>query len=126
VLAPALADVREQFSGLIYPGFVAKTGTGRLPDLIRYLRAIGKRLEKMPDDPGRDADRMAIVHQVTADYRQTLASLPAGARDGADARILRWMIEELRVSLFAQTVGTPVPVSEQRIGRQLDRLIASS
>ena len=43
-----------------------------------------------------------------------------------DARDLRWMVEELRVSLFAQTIGTPVPVSEKRIGRELDRLIASS
>jgi ATP-dependent helicase HrpA len=126
VLAPALADVREQLTGLIYPGFIARTSSGRLPDLLRYLRAIAWRLDKMPEDPGRDAARMEVVHQVIADCAETLAGLPAAARDAADARNLRWMVEELRVSLFAQAIGTPVPVSEKRIGRELDRLVASS
>jgi len=121
-LAPALADVRGQLSALIYPGFVTATGAGRLPDLVRYLRAIVQRLEKMPEAPGRDASRMAIVHRVTDAYSKTMAELAASGRDGADAAAVRWMIEELRVSLFAQALGTPVPVSEQRIGSALARL----
>jgi len=126
VLAPAVADVRSQLSGLIYQGFIAQTGSNRLPDLIRYLRAISWRLEKMPENPGRDADRMAIVHEVSGDYQRVLEELPASSRRDADVRQVRWMIEELRVSLFAQTLGTPVPVSEKRIRRELDRLTAVS
>jgi len=112
-LAPAFADMRSQLGGLIYPGFIASTGAARLPDLVRYLRAMVRRLEKLPGEQGRDAERMATVHRVTADYRGVLASLPPERREGA--RAVRWLIEELRVNLFAQVLGTPVPVSEKRI-----------
>ena len=118
----AFADLRAQLSGLLYPGFIAATGARRLPDLVRYLRGMSRRLEKMPEALGRDAERMAVVAQVTADYRQTLADLPPARRDDPDVRDVRWMIEELRVSLFAQTLGTPGPVSERRIERALDEL----
>jgi len=121
-LAPAIADMRAQLSGLIYPGFVAETGAQRLPDLLRYLRAISRRLEKAPLDPGRDAGLMAIVHRVTDAYQRAVGELAAAGRGGADTQAVRWMIEELRVSLFAQSLGTPVPVSEQRIQTALDRL----
>jgi ATP-dependent helicase HrpA len=118
----AFEDLRAQLSGLIYPGFIAATGARRLPDLVRYLRGMSRRLEKMPEALGRDAERMAVVQQVTADYRQTLADLPPARRDDPDVRDVRWMIEELRVSLFAQTLGTSGPVSERRIERALDQL----
>ena len=77
----------------------------------------------MAADPGRDAGRTAIVHRVTDAYRQGAAELPAARRSGADVQSVRWMIEELRVSLFAQVLGTPVPVSEKRIRAALTRLI---
>jgi ATP-dependent helicase HrpA len=118
----AFADLRAQLSGLVYPGFVAGTGARRLPDLVRYLRGMSRRLEKMPEALGRDAERMAVVQQVTGDYRQTRADLPPARRDDPDVREVRWMIEELRVSLFAQTLGTSGPVSERRIERALDQL----
>jgi ATP-dependent helicase HrpA len=121
-LAPAISDMRAQLSGLIYPGFVTETGSRRLPDLLRYLRAISRRLEKAPLDPGRDASLMATVHRVTDAYQRAVGELAAAGRGGADAQAVRWLIEELRVSLFAQALGTPVPVSEQRIRTALDRL----
>jgi ATP-dependent helicase HrpA len=124
-LAPAQADVRAQLSALIYPGFVAETGARRLPDLVRYLRAMTLRLEKTPWDAGRDADRMAVIHRVTDAYQRAMAELAAAARGSADARAVRWMIEELRVSLFAQTLGTPAAVSEKRIQAALDRLMTT-
>ncbi|HEX9536935.1 MAG TPA: DUF3418 domain-containing protein, partial [Streptosporangiaceae bacterium] len=120
-LASALADIRSQFAALIYPGFVAETGSRRLPDLVRYLEAITRRLEKMPEAPWRDAERMAVVLRVTEAYQQAIGEHASGRRS-ADARTVRWMIEELRVSLFAQTLGTPIPVSEKRIQTALDRL----
>jgi ATP-dependent helicase HrpA len=121
-LAAAFDDMRRQLSGLIQPGFIADTGAQRLPDLLRYLRAINRRLEKLPASPARDAERMATVHRVTEDYQQTLADLPPARRSSPDAQAVRWMIEELRVSLFAQTLGTAGSVSEQRIRRALDQL----
>ncbi len=115
VLEPALADMRAQFAGLIYPGFVAATGARRLPDLVRYLRAIVRRLDKVAGEQVRDAERMAAVHRVARAYQERLQDLPPEARSRPDARAVRWLIEELRVSLFAQILGTPVPVSEKRI-----------
>ena len=118
----AFADLRAQLSGLVYPGFVAETGARRLPDLVRYLRGMSRRLEKMPESLIRDAERMTVVQRVSEDYQQTLADLPPGRRGDPDVGGVRWMIEELRVSLFAQTLGTSGPVSERRIERALDQL----
>jgi ATP-dependent helicase HrpA len=120
--AAAAADLRAQFAGLIHPGFVAQTGARRLPDLVRYLRAMAHRLDKAPADIGRDFGRMDVVHRVTDDYQQVLADLGPAAGGRADVAAVRWMIEELRVSLFAQPVGAAIPVSEQRVLAALDRL----
>ena len=114
--------MRGQLSALIYPGFVTATGARRLADLLRYLQAIIRRLEKAPESPGRDAERMAAVHRVAGDYASVLAELPPSRRQTPDAQAVRWMIEEFRVSLFAQLLGTRGPVSQQRIERALDQL----
>ena len=76
---------------------------------MRYLQAITRRLEKAPESPARDAERMAAVHRVAGDYASVLAELPPSRRQTADAQAVRWMIEEFRVSLFAQTAGHPRP-----------------
>jgi ATP-dependent helicase HrpA len=115
LLEPAAADIRAQLAALVYPGFLTAAGTGRLPALARYLRAIARRLDKLPDNPGRDAKQMAVAHRVEDAYRAALAALPAAARSGDAAREIGWMIQELRVSLFAQTIGTQGPVSERRV-----------
>ncbi len=121
-LEPAAADIRAQLRGLVYPGFLTAAGTARLPALARYLRAVARRLDKLADNAGRDAQAMAVVHRVDDAYQAALAALPPAARSGGAARDIRWMIEELRVSLFAQTVGTPVPVSERRIMTAIEHL----
>jgi ATP-dependent helicase HrpA len=118
----AFTDLRAQLARLVHPGFVTETGARRLPDLVRYLRGMSRRLEKMPEALGRDAERMAVVQQVSEDYQQTLADLPPARREDPDVRDIRWMIEELRVSLFAQTLGTSGPVSERRIEKALEQL----
>jgi ATP-dependent helicase HrpA len=115
VLEPALADMRAQFAALIYPGFIAATGARRLPDLARYLGAIIRRLDKLAGEQPRDAERMAAVHRVARGYQERLRDLPPEARSRSDVQAVRWLIEELRVSLFAQILGTAVPVSEKRI-----------
>ena len=120
-LAPALEDMSVQLAGLVYPGFVAKIGARRLPDVARYLRAMVRRLDNLGGT--RDAERMAAVHRVSAELEAALRELPPAARSGADVQAVRWLIEELRVSLFAQVLGTPVPVSEKRIRTAIDNLI---
>ncbi|HEX9064463.1 MAG TPA: ATP-dependent RNA helicase HrpA [Streptosporangiaceae bacterium] len=122
VFAAAAADLRHQLAGLVYPGFVADTGAGRLADLDRYLRAMAHRLEKAPADMRRDTERMDEIHRVTEDYAQVRRQLGPAAAGREDVEAIRWMIEELRVSLFAQPVGAAIPVSERRILAAIDRL----
>ncbi|HEY2263012.1 MAG TPA: ATP-dependent RNA helicase HrpA [Streptosporangiaceae bacterium] len=119
---PAVDDLREQLSGLIYAGFVTATGYRRLPHLTRYLRGMERRLDKLPENPGRDAAGMAVARRAEQAYREAVAALPPARRSGADAAEVRWMLEELRVSLFAQALGTQAPVSETRILAALSRL----
>ena len=119
MLLPAWVDVRGQLSGLVYPGFVTVTGRARLLDVQRYLRAIERRLDALVGRPDRDRSLMAQVHAVVREADEWRASLPLARRDDPAVRDVHWMIEELRVSLFAQTVGTPAPVSEKRIRRAM-------
>jgi ATP-dependent helicase HrpA len=121
-IQPAVADMRAQLSGLIYPGFVTATGYRRLPQLTRYLQGIDRRLGKLPENPARDAANMAVAQRVEQAYRRAVTDLPPGRRTGPEVAEVRWMLEELRVSLFAQTLGTRVPVSETRVLAALDRL----
>jgi ATP-dependent helicase HrpA len=123
-VAPALADMRAQFAALMYPGFVSATGARRLPDLSRYLRAIVRRVDKLAGEQPRDAERMAAVHRATRAYEARLQELRPAARSRPDVQAVRWLIEELRVSLFAQVLGTPVPVSEKRILAAVETLRA--
>jgi ATP-dependent helicase HrpA len=119
-LAAALTDARAQFAALIYPGFISETGLPRLSHLVRYLRAISRRLEVAAENPARDAERMAAVHRVTDAHQRAIEQLAPDRRSGADVQAVRWMIEEFRVSLFAQMLGTSGPVSEKRIIAALD------
>lgn len=114
-LLPALTDVKAQLSELVFPGFVTATGYRRLPDVLRYLRAVERRLDKLPQDPHRDRERMQRIQDVQREYRDAVGGLPPER-----AASIRWMIEELRVSYFAQQLGTAHPVSEKRILRAMD------
>ena len=116
------ADAEAQLDALIGPGFVARTGWPQLRELVRYLRAMILRIKRAPEDLARDAERTATVHRVEAAYADLRASLPEPERDSPEVASLRWMSQELRVSLFAQTVGTAYPISEQRIYRAIEVL----
>ncbi|WP_425566146.1 ATP-dependent RNA helicase HrpA [Polymorphospora rubra] len=120
-LVAALADIRAQLSALVHRGFITDTGYARLADLPRYLTAIERRLDRLPQNPQRDRDQQARIDQVRKEYDEMLAALPPSRRADADVRDIRWMIEELRVNVFAQALGTPYPVSEQRIYRAMDQ-----
>lgn len=123
-LALALSDIKTQLGGLIYRGFVTNNGWKRLPDTLRYLQAIERRLEKLAIDPHRDRAQMLRVEQVQQAWQQWLNKLPPKRRQDDEVKEVRWMIEELRVSLFAQQLGTPYPISDKRILQTIEQLSA--
>jgi ATP-dependent helicase HrpA len=118
-ISAAQVDMREQLGRLVRPGFVTLTGLDRLPDLVRYLKAIEARLSKLPRDAERDRREMATVHAVQGEVDALLRKRP----DDPRAREVAWLVEELRVSLFAQGMRTRQPVSEKRIYKAIDALL---
>jgi len=121
-LVAALADIRQQLKGLIYPGFVTDTGWRQLHHLPRYLKAIEYRLDRLGGTLARDRQLMAQVHEIEREWRELRAELPAGGPADEGLTDIRWMIEELRVGLFAQSLGTAYPVSDKRIYKAMDQL----
>lgn len=121
-MALGLSDIKAQMSGLVYRGFVTQNGWKRLGDTLRYLQAIERRLEKMPVDPHSDRARMLKVEKIEQAWRAWFNKLPPVRQDDEDVKDIRWMIEELRVSYFAQQLGTPYPVSEKRIQQAMDEI----
>ena len=114
-------DVARHGKTLLYGGFVSATPAFALPHLGRYLRAGAVRIERAASSPGalgRDLEDMDRIHQAEADIaaaRQALERRPYEARAAAALTQARWMAEELRVSMFAQTLGTPNKVSMKRL-----------
>jgi len=121
-LALALSDIKNQLGGLVYRGFVTNNGWKRLSDTLRYLQAIERRLEKLATDPHRDRAQMLRVEQVQQVWQQWLNKLPPKRQQDEEVKEVRWMIEELRVSLFAQQLGTPYPISDKRILQTIEQL----
>lgn len=121
-MAFALSDIKSHLSQLIYPSFVEKTGYTRLADLLRYLNAIDKRIDKLLQDVNRDRAAMLRVEQVNNAYQQLLAKLPKSKPHSDEVKDIRYMIEELRVSLFAQQLGTKYPISDKRILSVIDNI----
>ena len=114
-LRDARQDVAQQLGSLVFPGFVTATGAARLPDLVRYLRAADRRLEKLPDVLAVDRDRMAAVRALEAEQRTKAKASPSPALTEA-----WWMIQELRVAHFAQALGVRGQPSAKRIRKLLD------
>jgi ATP-dependent helicase HrpA len=110
------ADVVAQRDGLVYDGFVSAVGVRRLADVARYLDGAVVRLERVADAPQRDRERMDVVRGVQARYDELLVAWDTAGGELPDAAIeLAWTIEELRISLFAQELGTAEPVSPKRV-----------
>jgi len=112
-------DVRSQLAELVRTGFVAETGFARLRDLDRYLEGVLVRLERAPADPARDGTSLDEVLSAERAYAALLEGLRPAQRASEPVVAIGWMIEELRVSLFAQRLGTAHPVSVKRILRAI-------
>ena len=109
----AAADLAEQLDNLIFSGFLAVTDGERLPDLVRYLQAALNRVQVLLAQPAKDAAPMATITRVEDAYAELCAALPDGPLP-TDVEAIGWMLEELRVGLFAQQLRTKFPVSEKR------------
>ena len=118
LIAP-LGDARAQLDALLFPGFISATGLDRLRRLPVYLDGITHRVNRLADNLGRDRVWMTEVQQVTERFRAAGGTLPLAG--GAPPHLVRarWLLEELRISLFAQSLGTAEPVSAQRIMKAL-------
>jgi len=103
----SVLDARDHLDRLLHRGWVGTTGFDRLPDLARYLRALEHRVDKARTQPERDRRHIAAVQQMERDYRRV------ASRD-VDGRV-RTLLEELRVSTFAQSVGAKGSVSEPKV-----------
>ena len=115
----SLADIREQVDNLVYPGFVLLTPPERLADVPRYLDGVLYRLEKLRADPGRERPGLRAVRPFWERY---LAARDKARVDGKALTEFRWMLEEYRIQVFAQPLGTAVPVSDKRLRRQWERI----
>jgi ATP-dependent helicase HrpA len=118
-LLGALNDVRGQLGALVYPGFVSRTGLARLAHLPRYLAGARERLQALPENPGRDRARMTEYERAATSYTEAGGVLPLADDAPSHLTQTRWLLEEYRVSLFAQRLGTAEPVSPQRIAKAL-------
>jgi ATP-dependent helicase HrpA len=120
-VAAGARDARAQLSRLVRPGFVTSTGLTRLHDLVRYVKAIGLRLDKLPEDTHRDASRLREIVPLEQRYSTLMQRLP---REAITPEVIdvAWQLEELRVSVFAQSLGAARGVSASKITKTLHSL----
>jgi ATP-dependent helicase HrpA len=113
-LAPNVADARTHLERLVRPGLVTSAGVERVADLRRYVQGIARRLDRIAADPVRDRQRSDALAQLQVRYGRLLERLPPSQIDD-EIRDIRWQIEELRISEFAQMLGVKGKVSARRI-----------
>ena len=113
-------DIQNQIHGLVYPGFVKETPYEWLSHIPRYLRALSMRLDKLAMAPNVDGEKLCLIQPYKQKYEQFMN---VGINiEQNKLETLRWMLEEYRVSLFAQTLKTSIPISPKRLDRQLDAI----
>ena len=115
----SLTDIRAQLDALVFDGFVSRTGMARLRHLPRYLRAVTHRVERLAQNASVERTGMFELEQALALFRDAGGEAPTPPNAPARLVAARWMLEEFRVSLFAQQLGTAEPVSLKRIKRAL-------
>ncbi|MGH3652540.1 ATP-dependent RNA helicase HrpA [Glutamicibacter sp.] len=121
----AVTDIRSQLEQLIYPGFIAATGAPHLMRLPRYVQGIELRLEKLRGGAvTRDSQALVVIQKLEGEYDTALDRVPPGARVPASLAQVKWMLEEMRISLFAQELGTAYTVSEKRIRKAIKDSLA--
>ena len=118
----AYSDLRSQLDHLVHAGFVVATPPKRLVAYPRFLQGMKLRLEKLRLDPARDRARSMRVLPMWRSCTEKLAGANASARPDPELERYRWMIEEFRISIFAQEIGTGEPISEKRLAQQWQKV----
>jgi ATP-dependent helicase HrpA len=116
---PALTDMKAQLERLVHRGFVGEFGVARLRRTPIHLRALEYRRERLDAQVAKDRQLMDQIGELQEAHLNRLAALPAGRPPGEDLRQVGWMLEEYRISLWAQQLGTAFPVSDARIRKAL-------
>jgi len=112
-------DIKQQHEQLVFKGFVTGSGLDKLDDIIRYLKGILRRLEKLPIDPNQDRLKLIDINKATELYSSVLGKQRKDKPIADEILATKWLIEELRISLFAQNLGTAKPISLKRIVNHL-------
>lgn len=120
-----LAYIKAHLESLIYKDFVSDIGVGRLDDLYRYMQALKIRLEKLKVDINKDRIAQIELDKLYDDYDKLVKKLPKNQPIPEKVQEVYWMIEELRVSLFAQGLGTKFPISSKRIKQAMSEITKS-
>ncbi|WP_166136789.1 ATP-dependent RNA helicase HrpA [Nocardioides ochotonae] len=121
---PALSDMKAQLARLVHRGFIGEAGPAQLRRYPVYLAALSQRRARLDEGVAainKDRQLMDRIGELQASWLHQVAALPEGRPPGESLRQVRWMLEEYRVSLWAQQLGTPYPVSDQRIRKALGR-----
>lgn len=119
-LVQAQAEIKTHLSQLVFKGFVTRFGANKLKDIDRYVQGIQRRLEKLPIDPVRDRLNREQVNKLAQNYSAKLEANLQGQAVNHTLEQLRWMLEELKISLFAQNLGTSMPISTKRVQQFID------
>ncbi len=114
-------DIKQHNAQLVFKGFVSSSGLDKLDDIIRYLQGMLRRLEKLPIDPNQDRLKLIEVNKAQDAYNAVLAKQRKDKPIDVDILATKWLLEEFRISLFAQNLGTNQPVSLKRIMNHLKR-----
>jgi ATP-dependent helicase HrpA len=109
------SELQQQLGKLVYAGFLQATPWAQLPHITRYMRAMSLRMDKQPANPQRDGQRAAEIRELWNKWEARLADERERGEPSAALLDFRWQLEELRVSLFAQELKTPYPVSVKRL-----------
>ncbi|MFJ4111571.1 ATP-dependent RNA helicase HrpA [Pseudomonas sp. NPDC089758] len=122
--AVALNDIKQQLANLVYPGFVRETPGVWFKELPRYLKAVELRLEKLGSQVQKDRVWSGELTNLWAQYKARADKHAQEGKRDAQLTLYRWLLEEYRVSLFAQQLGTKVPISDKRLSKQWSQVEA--
>jgi len=118
----AIRDIKEQLAWLVYPHFVVETPRQWLEHLPRFLKGVDIRLQKLQQSLAADQQRQEQLRPYWEKLRRQMEIDRSALVDNPDWRQYRWMLEEMRISLFAQSLKTSIPVSAKRLDEQLAKL----
>jgi ATP-dependent helicase HrpA len=119
---PSVQDMRAQLDGLVYKGCLAEVPFEHLKDYPRYLKALETRAERLPSTATRDRQNLQQMARLNEDWRSRSDKTGEAGRQDPRLDEIRWMLEELRISLFAQPQATAYPVSVKRIEKRWKEL----